>query len=243
MNVTSCDNADYAIPAVGGLPDDALGVAAAIKTRSVEGATPSLAALSGVLASGVAYAATHPRDNTVAVFATDGLPTICIPNYFETPLTEVVLDVAEAAAAGADAGIVTFVIGVFAPEEQDLAQTNLDTIAKAGGTDVAYVITTEESVTDRFLEALLAVRDAQRCDYAIPELDEPPSDWTKVSVSMTIDGSQVSGTRRDGPAQCTDQPGDFYYDVALGDDSAPAQITLCPATCDLAPDQLEASCR
>jgi hypothetical protein len=84
-------------------------------------------------------------------------------------------------------------------------------------------------VSERFLEALLAVRDAHRCDYAIPELAEPPTDWTKVVITMTMDGVTLVGTHRSDAADCTAALGDFYYDVQLDDGGVPAKITLCPA--------------
>src|SRR6185436_13797942 len=95
----------------------------------------------------------------------------------------------DAASAGLDQGIQTFLIGVFAPDEQSDAQANLDAIAAAGGTKSAFVISTNGMVSQELVAALDDVRkSAKGCEFAIPEANGVLPDLEHVTVRVTPPG-------------------------------------------------------
>ena len=121
-------------------------------------------ALSGVIQHAQTREAADPTRKVVAVLATDGLPTECDPQE--------IADVADLARAGLEGtpSVETYVIGVFSEIEAAEAEANLNQIAAAGGTEQAFVISTDTDVAASFLAALSAIRGAAlACDFAIPE--------------------------------------------------------------------------
>src|SRR5450432_3809190 len=143
-----CGGASYAAPAVevAALPGSANGLVASLMQHAPDGLTPTSGALTGAITHAQALAkASNDGHRVVVLLATDGLPSECTP--FDTP------GVASIAASGlaATPSISTFVIGVFAPDEQADAQTTLDAIAVAGGTKQSFVINLGQNVTQAFV--------------------------------------------------------------------------------------------
>jgi hypothetical protein len=233
-NRFTCESEAYEQPVVdvAPLPGSGNAVLAAIDAKTPDGATPTLPALTGTSAHALAWAAAHPERKVIVVLATDGVPTVCDHDIQENP-DQGVLNLAEVASATAMLGVVTFVIGVFSPEEQIEAQTNLDTIAAAGGTEQAFVIT--NAVTQQIVDALNEVRvTAESCEFTIvPGPD--PIDYTTVWVRLTpTEGATpVWVARRSGPAACDPETGGFYYDVPVPGAQTPSRVILCPASCEL----------
>jgi hypothetical protein len=162
----------------------------------------------------------------VAVLATDGLPTECDTNIAN------VANLAKAAAA-ATPSVKTFVIGVFAQAEATTAQSNLDQIASAGGTTKAFVIQTNQNVTQQFLAALNVIRGtALPCEYPLPVPKSGTPDYNKVNVEYTSAGGQkVVLPYVKSAANCGAQGG-WYYDVDPASGGKPTKIIVCQNTCD-----------
>jgi len=242
-NHISCDPADYAIAAVGQLPQDAAGIMTAITSHPRDGFTPTLPALEGVVTAAIGRAQNNPSNKVVVVLATDGLPTACDDDLLQSGLDDAIDNLAAVAAQGAGSEVQTFVIGVFSPEEQEQAETSLDAIAVAGGTDQAYVVTTNEDVANLLLEALTEVRRAGRCEYAIPADADPTIAYTSARVRITTSsGDMVWADYRNSAADCHPVDGGFHYDAVPTAESAPNRIILCPATCAHEPDTIFVSC-
>jgi hypothetical protein len=217
----SCTVQDYATPAVPlALPPAPAVVVSNLGLRQISGGTPTRPAVEGALQYLGQWATQHPDRKALLVLATDGDPTGCDQN-----LPGDVAALAAAALASPQA-IQTFVIGV----GQSL--TSLDAIARAGGTDGAFLVDTGGDVAASFAQALAAIRGvAATCDFLIPTegMDGGSINPTKVNVRYSADGGgsillpQVDSS---DPANCGDRGG-WYYD----NPSNPKTIKLCDATC------------
>jgi uncharacterized protein YegL len=218
----SCTVSDYSTAAVPlALPAQLTAAIANLAAHQLGGGTPTRPALEGALQSVNAWATQHPDRKAVLVLATDGEPSGCDPN---TP--QDVADVAANALAGPHA-IRTFVIGV----GSSLVSLNL--VAKAGGTDHAFLVDTGGDVAKDFADALDQIRGAaSSCDFTIPRAGSGAEkiDPTKVNVSYGANGSNAT-TRVPqtfmGDGKNCDSSGGWYYD----DPAAPTVIKLCDATC------------
>jgi hypothetical protein len=233
VNRDSCMSSDYATPAV---EIDLLNAAAgplnaAISGVAPDGSTPTAPALQGAIDHAKAWATAHPTHEVVVLFATDGLPTECTPTDIPS--------IAQLAAAGLSGtpSIKTFAIGVFASADlQAGAQTNLDQIAAAGGTQAAFIVDTSMgNVEQAFLQALNAIRGTKlACEYAIPpEGDAGALDYNKVNVQYTPSGSAMPQTIGyvGSLANCDPMKGGWYYDADPAMGNTPTKIIMCPATC------------
>lgn len=218
----SCDVGDYSTPAVGlALPSRPAALVSDIEAHEVGGGTPTRPALEGALGYLSQWAEQHPERQPLLILATDGEPVGCDAN---TP--QDVADVAARGLAGPNA-IHTFVIGVGS------SLVSLDLVAKAGGTEHAFLVDTGGDVAKEFGDALDQIRGrATSCDFRIPDVASgaEPIDPSKVNVSYLPKGSssatRVPQTFMGDPSNCDDQGG-WYYD----DPSSPTVIKLCDATC------------
>lgn len=229
LNATLCDVAKYAAPAtaIATLPGAAAGLVASIDAQMPTGDTPTGPALTGAIQQAKAWATAHPDHRVVAVLATDGLPTQCTPNAID--------DVAALAKLGVSGtpSINTFVIGVFA--DQDVAngaQTNLDKIARQGGTTQAFIVNTQKDVTAQFQMALDAIRGTRlACEYQIPAATGGGSlDYGQVNVALTNGDKKTVVYYVKNQASCDSSSGGWYYDVEPGA-GTPTKIIACPTTC------------
>ncbi len=232
LNQDSCDLADYATPAVeiATLPGAAPALLASIQGEAPEGATPTAPALAGALSHAASWAGQNPTHKVVAVLATDGLPTECAPTDIDS--------IAQLAADGlaASPSVPTFVIGVFAGNDQ-VAKQNMNQLAAAGGTGQAFFISNNVDVAQAFLDALKAIQGtALACEYQLPA---PPSgselDFGKVNVQHTPPMGSMPNTIPyvANQASCDPVAGGWYYDVDPASGGTPTSIVMCPATCDL----------
>jgi hypothetical protein len=226
----SCAAADYATPAVEIAP---LGGAAPALVNSIgaitpSGATPTAPALEGAIDHARAYALANPTHTVVALLATDGLPTECAPTGIG--------DIAQIATAGAagSPSIRTFVIGVFSGNDLN-AQSNLNQIAAAGGTQQAFFVDSNQNVAQAFLDALNQIRGTKlACEYQVPA--PPPGeslDYGQVNVEHTPPGqTQRATVLYVGNAfDCDPATGGWYYDADPVNGGSPTKIIMCPATC------------
>lgn len=231
LNKDTCAAGDYAIPAVeiAALGDAATSLSSAIAATEPGGATPTAPALDGAVQHAVSWAQSHPDHKVVTVLATDGLPTMCSPTDIPS-----IAEIAQAGRSGTP-GILTFVIGVFATSDTG-AQENLDQIADAGGTGSAFFITSDQDVTQAFLDALHTIQgQTLACEYQIPS---PPDgsdlDFDKVNVEHTPSGAAMPETVLyvGEPGGCDPQSGGWYYDEAPSGGGVPGKILMCASTCE-----------
>ena len=233
VNAVQCDMNVYASPDVPilALPGNASAIVDSIHGTTPQGDTPTAPALEGAIAHATDWATSHPGDKVVAVLATDGLPTECDP----TDITKV----AALAAKGLNGAISipTFVIGVFAPGDTT-SPTNLDTIARAGGTARAFVIDTGGDVTKEFQDALTAIRVTSQvsCQFKLPESDAGvPLDLSAVNLELSPQtGKSHLLTYVPNAAACATNPGNgWYYDHDPSDPSLPppTKILVCDDAC------------
>jgi hypothetical protein len=200
------------------LPGNAGAIQSSMGQHGPTGGTPTSAALQGAIDGAKAFAMQSPDHVVIVTLATDGDPTEC-----ESDINAV----AAIAAAGLNGSpsIRTFVIGVGS------SLTNLNAIAAAGGTTQAYIVDTNQNVTQQFVDALEDIQGtALGCVYSIPP---PPQgemiDFDKVNVEYTPgDGSSpVTIPKVDGEGSCPPNGDGWYYD----NEQMPTQIILCDATC------------
>ncbi len=206
---TACDIPTYAKPTVPVSPlPDKVTFANALAAQFPNGDTPTLPAIQGA----IQYAQTiASKVKTVIVLVTDGEPNVC---------SSTVQAVSSAVAAVANT-IPTYVVGI-----GNVA--NLDTIAAAGGTKKATIISTTnaQQTADDLQKALNAIREeVTSCEYGIPP---PPQGKTfdpgKANVVFTpSNGPAVTWPYDPG---CTGGVG-WHYD----DPKNPKTIVLCPASC------------
>ncbi len=238
-----CTAANYATPAVafGNLPEAAAGLTASITARMPGGYTPTGPALAGAIQQAQERARANPDHKVAVVLVTDGLPGGFIPGNPPAECTPGdIAGVASLVAAGAmgTPPIPTFVIGVFGPcdliDANVMPQANLDTLAKAGATNKAVVISTNENVTQQLQAALKQVRtSAIACQYAIPRPAEGTLNYSKVNVTFSsgASGTSIVGhVPTDLKADCDPTRGGWYYDKDPKQ-GTPTQIIACDQSC------------
>jgi hypothetical protein len=212
----SCVATDYQTPVVpiADLPGVGATIKSAMASASPDGSSTTMTpALEGAIDIATIHAQQVPDHISVVVLATDGEPNNCSNN-----------SVAAAAAIAKEGydqtpSIRTFVIGMG-------SLATLDTIASAGGTDKAILVSTGNAGQE-FLAALDKIRGAVSCQFLVPQ--DGKSDPKKVNIQFTPEGAQSGDLfpQVDGLASCQGNKG-WYYD----NPSAPTQILLCPAACD-----------
>lgn len=226
---SSCSTDDYAAPAVpiGQLPAQAGAIVNSLASAMQVGLTPTSAALSGALKQAAERAKSEPTHRVIALLATDGLPTECEP-----------IDPAAVGSIASDAfaampSISTYVIGVFSPEETP-ALMNLDSWAKAGGTDKAFILDPSQDVNKQFLDALEKIRGGTlSCEYVLPpspmgnEIDLGLVNVDVVSDKMTQQLRYVGDA-----ASCNKTQYGWHYDADPASGKA-TKIVACSSTCDM----------
>ncbi len=224
----SCTATDYAGPSVpfGALPGAQVALTTSLDARTVDGLTPTSAALTGALDAAKAQAVANPTHAVIAVFVTDGFPTECT--------TQDIPGVAAIAQAGVmgTPSVKTFVIGVFTDTEKAQATTNLNQIAAAGGTTSAFVISTSANVTQQFQAALDAIRGSSLpCEYTLPKPTTGTPDYEKVNVQLTSGaGAKSLLPYATSAAACGNGPG-WYYDNDPKNGGTPTKVIICPSSC------------
>jgi hypothetical protein len=226
VNQTSCDVARYAAPAlpISNAETRAADVVASLNQQIPLGQTPTGAALAGALEHARLWAEQNPSRQVVTVLATDGFPTSCEPLD--------IFGISEVAANANDGErpVRTFVIGVFG--NADLGrdgEQRLDSIARAGGSDRAILISTAGNVAEDFLEALNTIRNtAVSCEF---RLDAAASlNFDQVNMQMTdAAGTSTALVNVGDVSACAEGVQGWYYVRDAG--GTPYQINVCPNTC------------
>jgi hypothetical protein len=240
-----CRPESYATPRapIAALPDASPGLIAALdaSTPDPSNQTPTGPALEGAIRQAKAWAVAHPDHQVVAVLATDGQPTLrtaamsCGRVQMESDLQQVV-DFAGDGRSSAPP-VTTFVVGVLSADDAASgAGTVLDGVARAGGSDQAFIIDTRGDVQRAFRSALDAIRaNGISCELKVPvgSASDPVS-YDEVNVDFTNEGGRKEGLFRVADAtQCAAAPSGrgWYYDT-IPTKSTPTRITVCPGVCE-----------
>jgi hypothetical protein len=218
----------YGVPdvAMQALPGVAPAFASAVDAQRMFGGTPLVQVLEGMLGYLRDWASAHPGRKPVIVLATDGIPDdTCSASDIDPPNTlENAVAIAKSAYTG-EPSIPVFVIGVGAE------LSALNSIAEAGGTGAAAVLSTGGNVTQEFLAALDAIRtSALSCEYEIPAPSTGEIDFDAVNVQFQA-ASAAAETffYVEDAAGCSIAPEhSWYYD----DPAQPGRVMLCPKTCE-----------
>jgi hypothetical protein len=220
-DAVDCDVNRYSTPAVpiGLASATGADVVAAVDATLPGGLTPTMPAMQGAVAYGKQWATGHPGRATVVVLVTDGFPTQC-----QNPVSvSDIADVAKQAATGIPP-VKTYVVGL-------AAGFNLDTIARAGGTNAAFNLE-EGDITNSFVTTLLNIStNPLSCEYEIPTPTDQTMtvDLNKVQVVYTpAVGNAEEIPRAESGADCAGSAaGGWYYD----NPTTPSKILVCPCTC------------
>jgi Mg-chelatase subunit ChlD len=231
LSTADCRPATYQAPAaaIAELPGARAALLASIEsaTPDPDGATPTGPALEGAIDQARAWAMAHADHQVVAVLATDGLPTECAPVEID--------DVAALASAGslANPSIATFVIGVVGSEDAD-APGNLDAIARAGGTEQAFIVDTQGDVAAQFRSALNQIRASRlSCDLLVPKAEAgKPVDYDYVNVVLDDGSGPATLDYVTDASGCSATAGGWYFETEPDGGAAPEHILVCPATCE-----------
>jgi hypothetical protein len=214
----TCVAADYAaldVP-IDILPTNETPIVASLAMHGPTGLTPTAPALEGAIQAAQAWASAHPEHAVAVVLASDGVPTECDPQDINQIATTV------AAALAGSPSILTFVIG--------LGDTQaLNAIAMAGGTQQAFLVSTNNMAGQAFLDALNEIKGSLlACEFDIPVPQMGELDYHLVNVQLTPAGGEPEIIPQvPSAADCT-ASGGWYYD----NPQMPTKIVLCPATCD-----------
>lgn len=249
-----CDDGTYLEPEVPfeGLPATAFASALGAYEDEVgdplaggdwRGGTPTLAAFNGTVAMLEAERETTPNGRFVVVLVTDGMPQDCSGVDID--------DVAASVEAARAAGISTYVVGVenptSPPAELPSGWTEwgcgaggdtpcdppanlsaLNQIAVAGGTESAFLISTEdpEATKTAFASAIDSIRDASiSCEIAIPVNPQTGGGFEPdfIQPTLTLGGVEVPLVY---DPTCAEADA-WRFD----DEGAPENIVLCESTC------------
>jgi hypothetical protein len=215
----SCELGDYATPevALATLPAAAGALSTSLANTSPAGGTPTGPALQGTLNYAASIKAADAEREVVVVLATDGEPTECQPQGIG--------QVAAIAASGVNGphAIPTFVVGV------GKSTFNLNAIAAAGGTQLAYLVDANKNATQQFLATLNDIRQqAVACQYEIPTVNGE-IDYKLVNVRYKVDNGPIQAVPKVNSKASCGLSGGWHYD----NEAAPTGISLCEATCDL----------
>jgi hypothetical protein len=238
----TCDATQYAAPEVeiGPLsdPTQVLNLSVSLDMHGPLTFTPTYPALEGAIEHCNGWQALHPDRKVVVLLATDGMPSECNPiGAVDEKAAIAAISALAASANSATPALRTFVIGVFGPEDLDAGspQHNLDSIAKAGGTEKALIVDSSGDVTKQFLAALEAIRTtALSCEFEIPKVgvDGGKIDLAKVNVLFTPgQGAAQPLFYVVDESACDPDLGGWHYDVAPANGS-PSRIVLCANTCE-----------
>ncbi len=242
-NPGNCDGTGYSTPTVpmGPLPANAAAITGALPGAPTGLSTPTEGGLRGAESYCETYQTSHPDEQCVVVFATDGQPSSC-----DTTLT----DLEGVAGDAYKQGILTFAIGMAGANASEVDFGFLDALAVAGGTncnppnagneacdigggsDLTTALNTiRQTVTKTVYETKTETQTTKlACAFAVPD---PPAgetfDPTKVNaIFSTSAGNQEIIYQAKTVADCANTTAKAWY---FDPPDNPTQILLCPNTC------------
>jgi hypothetical protein len=225
--VAECEDALYEPPTVGieVLPMGQTALTRALDRKTPTGGTPMGPAVRGVLTHLRARLQANPGRKVALILASDGLPGGCQRN----DIASIAADLTTA--FGGAPSIPTYVIGVFSAAELPQAQPQVNMLAMSGGTNEAFVLTANDDLNMRLLDALNQIRGAAlACEYTIPAARMGNLDFGQVNVRYTGTAGPENIPYVERMDRCDPMRGGWYYDVhpSMG---RPSRVLVCPATC------------
>lgn len=221
-NTPACDQNAYKTPKVpfGVLPGNAQPILTAMANEIPDGSTtPIYVALGGALIGVSEVQTARPGEGGAVLLVTDGEPYGPSPKCGSVNPADIA-EIENIAQAGLNTlKVPTYVIGL-----PGVSRTTVDRIAKAGGTDQAFVVLATNT-QQMFEDALAQIRGkALPCEYQLPPaVASKQTAYDRVNVDLSTKGNPPATI-----GQSTDCAGDGWrYD----DDKNPTKIVLCPATC------------
>lgn len=193
------------------------------------GHTPLQPAVTGALVAMRSHLAANPGRQVAMIVATDGLPTEC-KNDDPQPVAPIAALLADALRS--PPSIRTYVIGVFdTVKDGPAGAMAVNTLAAAGGTGMAFVLSPTGNLTDTLLGALAQIRGAALpCEFIIPPPKTGTIDYGKVNVRLRGAGGVEEIFFVGSASRCDPVKGGWYYDVDPTT-AAPRRVLICPATC------------
>jgi hypothetical protein len=180
--------------------------------------TPTYAALGGAEQWATAHQLAHPESQTVVVLITDGEPYGCD--------TDTASIAGLASDANANAGVLTYIVGLTGASEPQLNQ-----LAMAGGTGEAYFVSDGNTATADLLAALIAIKgQALACDFPVPAQTADGKEIDPKLVNVNYQSGEGGPVTELGIVDSLDACGTslgWYYD----NPAAPTRIFLCPSAC------------
>lgn len=224
---TDCMGTRYSKPLVafGDLPAGLPALSDALERRQPYGSTPLAEAVAGTIPILRTHIAAHPGRQVVLVVASDGIPD---PSCGGVP--GILMNVT--AARMQTPPLPTYAIGVFGGVELGSGRMLIEDIARAGGTNQAYVIEPNGNLAEGFLRALNEIRGAALpCEFMIPPGKEG-LDYGKLNLRFKTSGGGDELIGYVGSAdRCDPMKGGWYYDVNPAAGGKPSRVLVCPATC------------
>jgi hypothetical protein len=226
-NINTCRIDYYTNPAVAiaPLPTNAMPMMTAINGRQLWGDTPTRPGMEGALAYLRGHATMNPDRRAIFLLITDGLPNGCMPGN----TVEEIAAFLSAARTGTPS-IPTYAIGVFADSDRAAGQSALDSWATAGGNGMPFVLSANEDLAQKLLDALNEIRGAALgCQFAVPA-NMTGIDFSKVNVRVQSGGGTTELSYVHTADRCDPVTGGWHYDVDPAT-AAPSRVIVCEATC------------
>lgn len=224
---TTCDASGYSAAEVpiAPLPGNTAALTQSINNAEPTGETPTAPAIRGACSYATEWKRQNPGRAVVILLVTDGVPETPDTNCWDdaNEATREAIRAAEECAT-AEVPIKTYVLGV------GKALSTLNSIARAGGTNQAYLVEGGD-VSSAVLSALNAIRgDATiPCEFRIPPApDGATLDLNLVNVGVCDAGGDPKEVfYAPSPDDCGDKQG-WYLDNGSGE----PRIRLCQASCE-----------
>ncbi|HEY0706379.1 MAG TPA: VWA domain-containing protein [Polyangia bacterium] len=229
---SECELTNYekaAVP-IASLPANEAALTQALRAKTPSGGTPMRSAVEGALKQLRTHLEMNPGRKAALVLASDGLPS-CTPAAMHG--IPAIAELVNMARMGTPS-VSTYVVGVFSAAEIATAGPQLDSVAMAGGTGQAFVLTASDDLAKSLQDALNTIRgSALSCEFKVPPGKGDGIDFGKVNVRFT----PTSGAREDLPyvrtkAGCDPVRGGWHYDVDPANGGKPTSIHVCPASCE-----------
>jgi hypothetical protein len=197
-----------------------------LSLRRPAGQTPLFEGSVGALKHLRTRLAAMPRRRGALIIATDGLPNGCANQDIS-----IIADNLYTARNGSPS-IPTYVVGVLDTDAVEQGRRDFGQLALAGGTGTPFILSPNQGLTAKLLEALSQIRGALACEYAIPVEKKGMIDFDKVNLHFTSaptvdeDIPYVAGADR-----CDPTKGGWYYDVDPRGGGTPTRVVACGSTC------------
>ncbi len=186
----------------------------AVSSTSPGGWTPTFPALDGALDWATSNQMTDPSSIYAVVLVTDGQPSKCNTDWKD--IRQLATDAYE------NYGVRTYAIGI-----QGSNISDLDLLAKAGGTGSAFVATASNAAQMQadLVDALQSIAGQNvSCTFALPTGTTIDSNNVSVVYTPGTGGATQTLPKVQGSSSCGSG---WYFD----DNTTPKEITLCPTTC------------